>query len=116
VKSEWKPLMCSSYMIFGHVLDECLKNLNSDVAKNLKNLRQAARGVPVGSKVCFKRVKQVYRHVSKNTINASGKKKQNTVSRQEVSNSNPFDALNSIKNDDDLGMNEWDLKSVGKGL
>ncbi|GKB24376.1 hypothetical protein Tco_0863777 [Tanacetum coccineum] len=80
----------------------CLKNLSLDVAKNLKNLRQAARGVPVGSKVGFKRVKQVYRHVLKNTVNTSGKKKQNAVSRQGVSNSNPFDALNSIKNDDDL--------------
>ncbi|GJS54480.1 hypothetical protein Tco_0627842 [Tanacetum coccineum] len=30
------------------------------------------------------------------------KKKQVEVSRQEVSNSNPFDALNLIENDDDL--------------
>ncbi|GJT80281.1 hypothetical protein Tco_1054623 [Tanacetum coccineum] len=35
----------------------------------------------------------------------SSKKKQAKVTRQEVSNSNPFDALNSVENDDDLGTN-----------
>ncbi|GJV50948.1 zinc knuckle CX2CX4HX4C containing protein [Tanacetum coccineum] len=43
--------------------------------------RQATKGVPVGSK-------------------------QDEVSRQEVSDSNPFDVLNSIENDDDLGDTE----------
>ncbi|GKA58954.1 hypothetical protein Tco_0758267 [Tanacetum coccineum] len=33
------------------------------------------------------------------------KKKQAEVVRQEVSNSNQFDALNSIENDDELGTN-----------
>ncbi|GKB37135.1 hypothetical protein Tco_0882077 [Tanacetum coccineum] len=65
--------MCSSFKVFVHVLDECPKNIVSDVVKSLKNLRQASRGV------------------------------QAQVSRKEVSNSNPFDALNSVKNDDDLG-------------
>ncbi|GKB28439.1 hypothetical protein Tco_0867840, partial [Tanacetum coccineum] len=37
------------------------------------------------------------------------------VSRQEVSNTNPFDALNSIENDDDLGTNGGISKSAGKG-
>nr|GEV03896.1 putative reverse transcriptase domain-containing protein [Tanacetum cinerariifolium] len=45
----------------------------------------------------------------------SGKKKQDEVSRQEVSNSNPFDGLNLIENDDDLGMNRGISKSAGKG-
>ncbi|GKC97553.1 hypothetical protein Tco_1167828, partial [Tanacetum coccineum] len=37
-----------------------------------------------------------------NDVSTSGKKKQAEVSRQEVNNSNSFDAFNSIENDDDL--------------
>ncbi|GJS51581.1 hypothetical protein Tco_0624943 [Tanacetum coccineum] len=51
-------------------------------------------------------VKQVYRPVSnKNGACTNSNKKQAEVARQEVSNSNPFDVLNSVENDDDLGMN-----------
>nr|GEX96949.1 hypothetical protein [Tanacetum cinerariifolium] len=42
-------------------------------------------------------------------------KKQVAVSSKEVSNSNLFDALNSVQNDDDLGTNEGNSKSAGKG-
>ncbi|GKB71514.1 hypothetical protein Tco_0932926 [Tanacetum coccineum] len=49
------------------------------------------------------------------TISVNGQKKQDEVSRQEVSNSNPFEALNLIKNDDDLGTNEGNSKSARKG-
>ncbi|GJY87015.1 reverse transcriptase domain, reverse transcriptase zinc-binding domain protein [Tanacetum coccineum] len=45
VDYEWKPPRCSSCKVFGHVLDECPKNIISDVVKSLKNPRQAARGV-----------------------------------------------------------------------
>nr|GFB55816.1 zinc knuckle CX2CX4HX4C [Tanacetum cinerariifolium] len=48
---EWIPSRCSSCKIFGHVLDECPKQPVSDVLKNLKNPRQAGRGVPVSLKV-----------------------------------------------------------------
>ncbi|GJT72320.1 putative ribonuclease H-like domain-containing protein [Tanacetum coccineum] len=81
VKYEWKPPRCSSCKVFGHVLDECAKNIVSDVVKNLKNPRQAVRVA---------------------------------VSSKEVSNSNPFDALNSVENDDDLGTNGGNLKLTGK--
>ncbi|GKC02506.1 hypothetical protein Tco_0994116, partial [Tanacetum coccineum] len=37
------------------------------------------------------------------------------VARQDVSNSNTFDVLNSIENDDDLGTNERNSKFLGKG-
>nr|GEU41862.1 retrotransposable element Tf2 [Tanacetum cinerariifolium] len=37
------------------------------------------------------------------SVSTGGNKKQVEVSRQEVNNSNPFDALNSIENDDELG-------------
>ncbi|GKA18655.1 hypothetical protein Tco_0698570 [Tanacetum coccineum] len=90
VEYEWKPPKCSSCKVFGHILNEFPKKIISDVAKNLKNPRQATRGVPVGSK-------------------------QVVVCRQEVSKSNPFDALNLIKNDDDLDTNGGISKSDEKG-
>ncbi|GJR41701.1 WAT1-related protein [Tanacetum coccineum] len=37
------------------------------------------------------------------------------VSSKEVSSSNPFGALKSVENDDDLGMNGGNSKAVGKG-
>ncbi|GKE57671.1 reverse transcriptase domain-containing protein [Tanacetum coccineum] len=68
---------------------------------------QANRGVPVGPNVSSKSTKPIYRHVSnKNDANTSGNKKQAKVSRQEVSNSKPFDALNSIENNNELVTNE----------
>ncbi|GJV49979.1 hypothetical protein Tco_1440191 [Tanacetum coccineum] len=36
---------------------------------------------------------------------SSGKKKQVAIACKEVSNSNPFDVLNSVERDDDLGTN-----------
>ncbi|GKB72797.1 hypothetical protein Tco_0934209 [Tanacetum coccineum] len=84
----------------------CPKKIVSDVVKNLNNPRQATRGVSVDPKVSFKSTKQIYRLVfNKNGASTSGKKKQAEVSRQEVSNSNPFDSLNSIEDDDDFGTN-----------
>ncbi|GJS14165.1 hypothetical protein Tco_0408637 [Tanacetum coccineum] len=96
VEYDWKLPKCSSCKIFSHVMDECLNNLSSDMG--------------------FKPVKQVCRHVLKNNINTSSKKKQHVVPRREVSNSNPFDVVNSIKNDDELGTNGGNLKSAGKGF
>ncbi|GJY01757.1 hypothetical protein Tco_0359909 [Tanacetum coccineum] len=87
VEYEWKPPRCSSCKVFRHVHNECPKKIVSDVMKNLNNPRQANKGVLVG-------LEQV------------------EVSRQEVSNSNPFDALNSIENDADLGTNEGNSKSA----
>ncbi|GJV62147.1 hypothetical protein Tco_1468247 [Tanacetum coccineum] len=105
---EWK--------VFGHFLDECPKNIVSDVLKNLKNSSQAAKDVQVGPKVAFKPIKQVYRPVpNRNKANLSGKMKQVVVASKEVSNSNPFDVLNLIDNYDDLGTNGGHSKSVGKG-
>ncbi|GJX54998.1 hypothetical protein Tco_0284895 [Tanacetum coccineum] len=80
--------------------DECPKNIDSDVVKNMKKPSQTPRGVPVGPKVGFKLVKRVYRQVSKkNNVNTSGNKKK------EVSNLNPFDVLNSVENNVNLGTN-----------
>ncbi|GJX87760.1 hypothetical protein Tco_0339774 [Tanacetum coccineum] len=95
-------------MVFGHVHAECPKYTDLYVVKNMKKPGQALRGVLVGPKVGFKPVKQVFRQVSKkNNVNTSGNKKKDAVVEPtiEVSNSNPFDVLNSVKNDVDLGTN-----------
>ncbi|GJU58811.1 zinc finger, CCHC-type containing protein [Tanacetum coccineum] len=60
VEYEWKPPTCPCCKVFGHVQDECPKNIDSDVVKNMKKPSQAPRGVPVGAKMGFKSVKQVY--------------------------------------------------------
>nr|GEU35367.1 RNA polymerase beta subunit, chloroplastic [Tanacetum cinerariifolium] len=83
--------------------DECPKNIRSNVAKNLKKLSQAPRGVSVGPKVGFKPVKQIYRHISKKSnANTSCNKKKDVESRKKISNLNSFDVLNSVENDVDL--------------
>ncbi|GJQ96207.1 UDP-glycosyltransferase 91D1-like protein [Tanacetum coccineum] len=79
VKYEWKPPRCA-----------CCK---------------ASKGVPVGSKVGFKTAKE-YRPVSeKPTANTSGNKKKAVEPTKEVSNSNSFDVLNLVDNDEELGTN-----------
>nr|GEV19031.1 hypothetical protein [Tanacetum cinerariifolium] len=72
------------------LLDECPKNIVSDMVKNLKNRRQSVKGVQVGPK-------------------------QVVVASKDASNSNPFDVLNSVENDDDLGTNRGHSKSAGMG-
>ncbi|GKC80197.1 hypothetical protein Tco_1130971 [Tanacetum coccineum] len=109
-----------SMRVFSHVLNECNKKIISDGLNNLKNPRQAIRGIPVGlmvgSKVCFKPTKQVYQPVAKNNgASANDKHKQARLTRQEVSNSNLFDALNTVENDYDLGTNGENLKLAQKG-
>ncbi|GJY28350.1 zinc finger, CCHC-type containing protein [Tanacetum coccineum] len=74
-------------------VDECPKQPVLNLLKNLKNPRQAVRGV-------------------QNSSTTSGKKNQYGLSRQEVSNLNLFDALNSVKNDDDLG-DENPIRTLG---
>ncbi|GKD70924.1 hypothetical protein Tco_1325014, partial [Tanacetum coccineum] len=84
------------------------------------NPRQAIRGISVGlkvgSKVRFKPTKQVYQPVAKNNgASANGKQKQARLTRQEVTNSNLFDALNTVENDYDLGTNGENSKLAQKG-
>ncbi|GJS32161.1 hypothetical protein Tco_0530543 [Tanacetum coccineum] len=85
------------------------------MVKNLKKPNQAPKGVPVGPKVGFKTVKQVYRQVSKkNNVNTSGNKMKDAEPTKEVSNSNPFNMLNSVENDVDLGTNDGTLNRASK--
>ncbi|GJZ49650.1 reverse transcriptase domain-containing protein, partial [Tanacetum coccineum] len=105
VKYEWKPPRCACCKVCGHIQEECPKNPGLGVAKNLKKPSQASRGVSVGPKVDFKPAKE-YRPVSKKpTANTSGNKKKGVEPTKEVSNSNPFDVLNSVENDGELGTN-----------
>ncbi|GKC97153.1 putative reverse transcriptase domain-containing protein [Tanacetum coccineum] len=77
VEYEWKPPRCSSCKVFGHIHEEFPKN----------------RGVD-------------YRHVPKmSTASSRGNKKKGVEPTIEVSNSNPFDVLNSVDNDGEFGTN-----------
>ncbi|GKC89288.1 RNA-directed DNA polymerase, eukaryota, reverse transcriptase zinc-binding domain protein [Tanacetum coccineum] len=74
--------------------------------KTLKKPSQSARGVSVGLKMGFKPQKE-YRPVpKKSTASSSGNKNKGVVPTIEVSNSNPFEFLNSVDNDGELGTNK----------
>nr|GEW93665.1 hypothetical protein [Tanacetum cinerariifolium] len=72
-----------------------------------------------GFYMCIVRVEYEWKPLTclscKNGASTSGKKKQAEVSRQKISNSNSFDALNFIENDDDLGTNGRISKSPKNG-
>nr|GEZ96035.1 hypothetical protein [Tanacetum cinerariifolium] len=76
VEYEWKPPRCSSCKVFRHIHEECLKNTGAGEKKTLKKPSLTSRGVPVGVEPTI-----------------------------EVSNSNPFDVLNSVDNDVEFGTN-----------
>ncbi|GKE38179.1 hypothetical protein Tco_1461584, partial [Tanacetum coccineum] len=96
--------------------DTIVRNVNPGlgVAKNMKKTTQAPKGFSVGSKIGFKPAKEC-RHVSKKpTANGSGNKKNDVEPTNKVSNSNPFDVLNSVENDLDLGTNGGTSNSASK--
>ncbi|GJR13472.1 hypothetical protein Tco_0796124 [Tanacetum coccineum] len=63
------------------------------------------KGALVGSKVGFKPTKE-YRPIAKNpTVNTSSNKNKGVEPTKVVSNLNPFDVLNSVVNDEELGTN-----------
>ncbi|GKC21388.1 hypothetical protein Tco_1023538 [Tanacetum coccineum] len=79
VEYEWKPPRCSSCKVFRHIHEECPKNTG------------------------FKPQKE-YRPVPKKpNASSSGNKKKGVEPTIEVSNSNPFDVLNSVDNDAEFG-------------
>nr|GEY48895.1 hypothetical protein [Tanacetum cinerariifolium] len=101
---EWKPPMCASCKVFGHIHEECLKNTGgAGDKKTVKKPSQTSRGVPVGLKIGFKPQKE-YQHVlKKSTANSNGHMKKGVKPTIEVSNSNPFGVLNLIDNDVEFG-------------
>ncbi|GJX49950.1 hypothetical protein Tco_0276795 [Tanacetum coccineum] len=51
---EWKPPRCACCKVFGHVHEECPKNISAGVTKTLKKTSQTPKGIPVGQKIGFK--------------------------------------------------------------
>ncbi|GKB03655.1 hypothetical protein Tco_0831798 [Tanacetum coccineum] len=87
--------------VFGHTQEECPKVIGSGVAKNMKKPSQTSRGVLVGPKVGFKPHKEYRPVTNKPSVSYSGNKKKGVEPSNEVSNSNPFEVLNSVDNDVD---------------
>ncbi|GKA20306.1 hypothetical protein Tco_0700295 [Tanacetum coccineum] len=80
--------------------------LGAGEKQTVKKPSQTSRGVLVGPKMGFKSHKE-YRPVPKKpTASSSGNKKKGVEPTIEVSNSNPFDILNSVDNDVVFGTNE----------
>ncbi|GKF25871.1 hypothetical protein Tco_0081765, partial [Tanacetum coccineum] len=105
VEYEWKPLRCASCKVFGHIHEECPKNTGAGEKKTVKKPSQTSQGVSVCPKMGFKPQKE-YRPVPKKpTASSSGNKKKGVKRTIEVSNSNPFDVLNSVDNDVEFGTN-----------
>ncbi|GKC84880.1 ARID DNA-binding domain-containing protein [Tanacetum coccineum] len=97
--------MRSSCKVFRHIHEECPKNTSAGEKKIIKKPSQASRGVLVGLKMAFKSQKE-YRPVTKKPNNSSSSNKKKGVEPTiEVSNSNPFDVLNSVDNDVEFGTN-----------
>nr|GEV92450.1 hypothetical protein [Tanacetum cinerariifolium] len=70
--------------------------------KTLKKPSQTSQGVSVGPKIGFKPQKEYKPVPKKPTASSSSNKKKDVVPAIEVSNSNPFEVLNSIDNDVEL--------------
>ncbi|GJR51790.1 hypothetical protein Tco_1402311 [Tanacetum coccineum] len=92
VEYEWKPPRCACCKVFGHVQEEYPKNIGTGETKNLKKTSQTP----------------------KPTANASVSKKKNVESAKEVSKSNLFEVLTSVKNDMELGSNGGTLNLVSQ--
>ncbi|GKB13816.1 hypothetical protein Tco_0847739 [Tanacetum coccineum] len=105
VEYEWKPPRCSSCKVFGHIHEECPKNTGASEKKTVKKPSQTSRGVLVGPKVGFKPHKEYRLVPKKSTASSSGNKTKGEEPTIEVSNSNPFDVLNSVDNDVEFGTN-----------
>ncbi|GKC22932.1 hypothetical protein Tco_1025082 [Tanacetum coccineum] len=115
VEYEWKPPMCASCKVFRHIHEECPKNTGAGEKKTVKKPSQTSRGVSVGPKIGFKPQKE-YRHVPKKpTASSRGNKMKSVKSTIEVSNSNPFDVLNSVDNDVEFGTNGGTTNLVNNG-
>nr|GEW85360.1 hypothetical protein [Tanacetum cinerariifolium] len=61
VEYEWR---CACCKVFGHVLEECPKNICVGVTKNLKKTSQIPKGIPGGQKMGFKPTKHKFINLS----------------------------------------------------
>nr|GEY61121.1 hypothetical protein [Tanacetum cinerariifolium] len=92
VNYEWKPTQCACCKIFGHTQVECPKN------PGLSSRAGETMNTGAGEKKTVKNPSQTSRVVT-------GNKKKSVEPTIEVSNSNPFDVLNSVDNDVEFGTN-----------
>nr|GEW43104.1 hypothetical protein [Tanacetum cinerariifolium] len=110
-----QSLRCPSCKVFGHIHKECSKNTGTCEKKARRKPGQTSRRVPVCPKIGFKPQKE-FRHVpKKTTATSSGNKKKGVEPTIEVSNSNPFEVLNSVDNDVELGTNGGTNNLVNNG-
>ncbi|GJU48602.1 putative reverse transcriptase domain-containing protein [Tanacetum coccineum] len=65
VEYKWKPPRCACYKVFGHVQEECPKNIGTGETKNLKKTSQTLKGILVVQKMGLKPTKQVFQPISK---------------------------------------------------
>ncbi|GJW26964.1 putative reverse transcriptase domain-containing protein [Tanacetum coccineum] len=118
VENEWEPPRCSVCMMFGHDDMLCLKRHVPKKQHTNHNGFQhpsSSHGTSVGFKFLVKPKKPIWKVVSKkNSASSSGIKKNSEVSRQVMSSTNPFDALNTIEEGDKLGSNGGHQNSVKK--
>nr|GEZ20495.1 hypothetical protein [Tanacetum cinerariifolium] len=86
---------CTCCKVFGHVQEECIKNIGVSETKKMPS--QTPKGVQVGQKVGFKPKKQVYQPVSKKpTANTSENKKKNVKPIKEVGSSGDYDSEDEV--------------------
>nr|GEU56025.1 zinc knuckle CX2CX4HX4C [Tanacetum cinerariifolium] len=71
--------MCLQSWVFGHIHEECPKNLGVGEKKTLRKPSQTSRGVPVGPKIGFKPQKEYKPVPKKPTGSSSGNKKKGVV-------------------------------------
>ncbi|GKD05124.1 hypothetical protein Tco_1180098, partial [Tanacetum coccineum] len=95
--------------------EECPKNTFVGEKKTMKKPSQTSRGVPVGLKMGFKPHKEYRRVLKKFNASSSGNKKKGVEPTIEVSNSNPFDVLNSVDNDVEFSTNGGTNNLVNNG-
>ncbi|GJR97114.1 retrotransposon protein, putative, ty1-copia subclass [Tanacetum coccineum] len=76
---------------------------------------RCASCVPVGPKIGFKPQKEYRPAPKKSTTSSSVNKKKGVVPTIEVSNSNPFEVLNLVDKDGELGTNEGTTKLINNG-
>ncbi|GKC74243.1 zinc knuckle CX2CX4HX4C containing protein [Tanacetum coccineum] len=106
---EWEPPRCGVCMVFGHDDMLCPKRPVKRPKKQHTNHDgfqhpSSSDGTNVGSKFQVKPKKPIWQVVSKkNSDSLSGTKKNSEVSRKMMSSTNPFDALNTIEEGDELG-------------
>ncbi|GJY74692.1 hypothetical protein Tco_0479123 [Tanacetum coccineum] len=79
--------------------------LGAGEKKIVKKSSQTFRGVPVRPKMGFKPQKEYHPVPKKSIASSSGNNNKGVEPTIEVSNSNPFDVLNSVNNDVELDTN-----------